>query len=81
MLNRGSRPLQDLLPHVGCTGKQPDGSAKTGEVKLCTIWSADSLDEQGTPIRDEGSVNYPAAVESASVLDTAAARSPFAQRV
>jgi hypothetical protein len=66
---------------VGRTGKQPDGSAKTGEVKLCTIWSAESLDEQGTPIRDEGSVSYSAALESASVLDTAAARSPFAQRV
>jgi hypothetical protein len=25
---------------VGRTGKQADGSAKTGEVKLCTIWSA-----------------------------------------
>src|SRR2546429_271245 len=37
---------------VGRTGKQPDGSAKTGEVKLCTIWGAESLDEQGTPIRD-----------------------------
>ena len=34
---------------VGRTGKQPDGSAKTGEVKLCTIWSAESLDERGTP--------------------------------
>src|SRR5580704_14977823 len=66
---------------VGRTGKQPDGSAKTGEVKLCTLWSAESLDEQGTPIRDEGSVTYSAALESASVLDTAAERSPFAQRV
>ena len=66
---------------VGHTGKQPDGSAKTGEVKLCTIWSAESLDEQGTPIRDEGSVTYSAALESACALDTAAARSPFAQRV
>src|SRR3984893_634997 len=66
---------------VGRTGKQPDGSAKTGEVKLCTIWSAESLDEQGTPIRDEGSVTYSAALESACALDTAAARSPFAQRV
>src|ERR1700724_1193397 len=66
---------------VGRTGKQPDGSAKTGEVKLCTIWSAESLDEQGTPIRDEGSVSYSAALESACALDTAAARSPFAQRV
>jgi len=66
---------------VGRTGKQPDGSAKTGEVKLCTIWSAESLDEQGTPIRDEGSITYSAALESACALDTAAARSPFAQRV
>jgi hypothetical protein len=66
---------------VGRTGKQADGSAKTGEVKLCTIWSAESLDEQGTPIRDPGSVTYSAALESAYTLDTAAARSPFAQRV
>src|SRR4249919_2335361 len=66
---------------VGRTGKQPDGSAKTGEVKLCTIWSAEALDEEGTPIRDEGSVTYSAALESACALDTAAARSPFAQRV
>jgi hypothetical protein len=66
---------------VGRSGKQPDGSAKTGEVKLCTIWSAESLDEEGTPIRDEGSVSYSAALESASALDTAAARSPFAERV
>jgi hypothetical protein len=66
---------------AGRTGKQPDGSAKTGEVKLCTIWSAESLDEQGTPVRDEGSVTYSAALESASALDTAAERSPFAQRV
>jgi len=29
-------------------------------------------DEQGTPIRDEGSVTYSAALESASALDTAA---------
>jgi hypothetical protein len=66
---------------VGRTGKQPDGSAKTGEVKLCTIWSAESRDEEGIPIRDEGSVTYSAALESASALDTAAERSPFAQRV
>ncbi len=62
---------------VGRAGK----SAKTGEVKLCTIWSAESLDEEGTPIRDQGSVTYSAALESACTLDTAAARSPFAQRV
>jgi hypothetical protein len=66
---------------VGRTGKQPDGSAKTGEVKLCTIWSAESLDAEGTPIRDAGSVSYSAALESAWAADTAADRSPFAQRV
>jgi hypothetical protein len=66
---------------AGRTGKQPDGSAKTGEVKLCTIWSAESLDEEGTPVRDEGSISYSAGLESASALDTAAARSPFAERV
>jgi hypothetical protein len=62
-------------------GKQADGSAKTGEVKLCTIWSAESLDEQGIPVRDEGSITYSAALESASAPDTATARSAFAQRV
>ena len=73
-------PLRTEEP-LGRTGKQPDGSAKTGEVKLCTIWNAESLDEEGTPIRDEGSVTYSAALESACALDTAAARSPFAERV
>lgn len=66
---------------AGRTGKQPDGSAKTGEVKLCTIWSAESWDEEGIPVRDEGSVTYSAALESASTMDTAAERAPFAQRV
>ncbi len=33
------------------------------------------------PIRDEGSVTYSAALESAFALDTAAARSPFTERV
>jgi hypothetical protein len=65
----------------GRTGKQPDGSAKTREVKLCTIWSAEALDEEGTPIRDEGSVSYSAAIESASTPDTAQQPSAFAQRV
>lgn len=65
----------------GRVGKQDDGSAKTGEVKLCTIWSAESHDAQGTSVRDEGSVTYSAALESASTADTADERSPFAQRV
>jgi hypothetical protein len=66
---------------AGTTGKQPDGSAKTREVKLCTVWSAESLDEHGIPVRDQGSVTYSAALESASAPDTASERSPFAERV
>jgi len=55
--------------------------AKTREVKRCTIWSAESCDAQGIPIRDEGSVTYSAAIERAATLDIAKERSPFAQRV
>jgi len=65
----------------GRAGKQADGSAKTREVKLCTVWSAEGRDEQGIPIRDAGSVTYSAAIETAATLDTDDQRSPFAQRV
>lgn len=65
----------------GRPGKQADGTAKTREVKLCTVWSAESRDEQGRPVRDAGSVTYSAAIESAATLDTAAIASPFSQRV
>jgi hypothetical protein len=51
-------------------GKQPDGSAKTREVKLVTIWSAERRDPDGTPVRDEGSISYSAAIESAAQKDT-----------
>mgnify|MGYP001204730427 CR=1 FL=1 len=64
----------------GRRGKQPDGSAKTREVKLCTVWSAESRDEDGMPVRDEGSVSYSAAIESAATLDTDREPSAFAQR-
>ena len=39
---------------VDRAGKQPDGSAKTREVKLVTVWSAEGRDEEGTPVRDAG---------------------------
>jgi hypothetical protein len=65
---------------TGVAGKTA-GGAKTREVKLCTIWSAESFDPQGIPVRDEGSVTYSAAIESASTADIAKERSPFAQRV
>lgn len=66
---------------VGRSGKQPDGSAKTREVKLVTVWSAEGQDDKGRPKRDSGSVSYSAAIESAASKDTEEHLSPFAQRV
>jgi hypothetical protein len=66
---------------VGRVGKQPDGSARTREVKICAVWSAEARDSEGLPMRDEGSVSYSAAIESAATPDTATNRSAFAERV
>ncbi|HEX9708432.1 MAG TPA: ISKra4 family transposase, partial [Candidatus Thermoplasmatota archaeon] len=63
---------------AGRVGKQPDGSAKTREVKLCTVWSAEARDEDGTPVRDPGSVSYSAAIERAASRDTDDCPSDFA---
>ena len=64
----------------GRRGKQPDGSAKTREVKLATMWTAEGRDKAGRPVRDRGSVSYNAAVESAASRDTDPLPSAFAQR-
>lgn len=66
---------------AGRAGKQPDGSAKTREAKLVTIWTAESRDEEGKPVRDPGSITYSAAIESAASTDTSPDRSDFAERV
>ena len=65
----------------GGAGKQPDGSAKTREAKLCTVWSAEGRAPDGTPVRDPGSVTYSAAIESAATRDADTEASAFAQRV
>ena len=65
----------------GRRGKQPDGSAKTREVKLCTVWSAEARDTEDRPVRDQGSVSYTAAIESAATLDTDEVPAVFTQRV
>jgi hypothetical protein len=65
----------------GRSGKQSDGSSKTREVKLCTVWSAEGRDEDGTPMRDPGTVTYSAAIESAAQRDTDKEPSAFAARV
>ena len=64
----------------GRRGKQPDGSAKTREVKLATMWTAETRDKAGRPVRDRGSVSYNAAVESAASRDTDPQPAAFAQR-
>lgn len=66
---------------AGRAGKQPDGSSKTREVKLVTVWTAEGRDAEGTPVRDTGSVSYSAAIESAATHDTDKTSSTFAQRV
>jgi hypothetical protein len=65
---------------AGRAGKQPDGSAKTREVKLCTVWSAETRDANGIPVRDQGSVTYSAAIESAATADPTQ-RAAFTERV
>jgi hypothetical protein len=65
----------------GRAGKEPDGLAKTREVKLVTIWSAEGRDEEGKAVRDKGSVTYSAAIESAAQKDTDEGPSEFAKRV
>ena len=64
----------------GRRGKQPDGTAKTREVKLVTVWTAETRNADGLPERDPGSVTYSAAVESAASRATDPLPSPFAQR-
>ena len=62
-------------------GKQPDGSAKTRDVKLVTVWTAEKRDEEGQPTRDPGSVTYSAAIESAATRDTDTDPAEFVTRV
>jgi hypothetical protein len=50
----------------GRTGKQPDGSAKTREVKLGAIFTQTSTDEEGLPVRDYQSTSYVAGFEEAA---------------
>lgn len=65
---------------AGRPGKQPDGSSKTREMKLCTVWTAETRDENGVPVRDEGSVTYTASIESAATRDDRDELSDYAKR-
>ena len=50
----------------GRVGKQPDGSAKTREVKLGCIFTQTTTDEEGLPVRDYQSTSYVAGFEQAA---------------
>jgi hypothetical protein len=65
----------------GRPGKQPDGTAKTRETKLVSIWTAEKKASDGTPERDKGSISYSAAIESVATNDTDSEPSDFAERV
>lgn len=65
---------------AGRCGKQPDGSARTREVKLCVVWSAEGRDAEGRAVRDPGSLTHTAAIESAATRDTDDTVSDFAKR-
>lgn len=65
----------------GRQGKQ-GGPAKTREVKLVSVWSAERLDPRtGRPVRDPGSASHSAAIESIASRDTDPEASRFARRV
>lgn len=48
---------------------------------LATTWSAEGRDEEGTPVRDVGSVSCSAAIEIAAQKDTDPTPSEFAALV
>ena len=56
----------------GRCGKQSDGCAKTREAKLAVVWSADTTDKEGRPVRDPDSATYNAAIETIATRGTRA---------
>jgi hypothetical protein len=50
---------------TGRKGKQPDGTAKTREVKLGAVFTQHTRDEEGRPIRDHQSTTYVGGFENA----------------
>ena len=48
----------------GRCGRQPDGQAKTREVKLAAFFTQSSVDDQGAPVRDPDSTTYLASFKS-----------------
>lgn len=53
---------------AGRRGKQPDGTAKTREVKLAAVFTQTECDEKGNPVRDYQSTTYLASFQPAAEL-------------
>jgi hypothetical protein len=53
---------------AGRKGKQPDGTAKTREAKLCATFTQTRCDENGLPQRDYNSTTYVGSFESAEAF-------------
>lgn len=51
---------------AGRKGKQDDGTSKTREVKLGCVFTQTQKDENGFPIRDDGSTSFVGAIESSA---------------
>jgi hypothetical protein len=49
----------------GRKGKQPDGTAKTREVKIGCVFTQTTIDEKGRPVRDPESTTFVGAIETA----------------
>ena len=52
----------------GRAGKDETGRAKTREAKLGCVFTQSSVDDEGWPIRDDGSTTYVGAIESAEAF-------------
>jgi len=59
---------------AGRKGKQPDGTAKTREAKLCATFTQTKCDERGLPQRDYNSTTYVGSFESAEAFGLRARR-------
>lgn len=59
-----------MVPHelAGRKGKQPDGSAKTREVKLGCVFTQTAFDDEGRPIRDPATTSFVGAIENAQAF-------------
>jgi hypothetical protein len=50
---------------AGRAGKQEDGTSRTREAKLGCVFTQSGIDDEGRPVRDEGSTTYFGAIECA----------------